>query len=281
MYSYISALDTHNKTFKKKNKPRYVFLKGQARLNRNNNQKSPGLNITRHYLGMINKSNFGIITNHLSFHNLRTIKRPSKPLNSYASTNRLVPILNSDRESKYQTIPLHQYDSNNAKEKDNYYRETFTKFFRDKMKMSYVHKRELKKTDAIFNQTNYYQKPTVLYDQFDFNNLVKQYTVRESRDFLSSRDNVTLNQSQSHSLYKLKSTNTVNSSMTQREVIQLKKNSSQQSILPYEAKYIEKGVNVTGFFCDDSGDNILEDNDRKYGKTLLIGSKKKWLQKKS
>ena len=107
MYSYISALGTHNKTFKKKNKNRYVFLKGQAHLNRSSKEQSPGLNITRHYLGMINKSNFGMITNHLSFQNLRMIKRPSKPLNSYASTNRLVPILKSDRESKFQTIPLH------------------------------------------------------------------------------------------------------------------------------------------------------------------------------
>lgn len=250
MFSFISTIDgpfnnKKYKTVKTLNKPKYVLLKG-SHLSQKSRKNQANLIITHHYLGMINQSNFGILTNHLQIDNFKQNQKDS--IKSKFVNKKIVSVIN---QTKFKAIPINQNSQGSEKNK---FLQTFNQFFNNKIKLNTFTR--YNSNNNIFNKTIDNTSRSIEGEKSFWRNQHSERYLRKN----------TLN----HSLRKI-------SGNTLREVITLRKSSSQHAILPYETKYIEKGVNVTGFFNDDesnlSGDQVSENH---FNQGLLIGAKKKW-----
>ena len=251
MISFISTIhgSFHNKkykTIKTPNKPKYVLLKG-SHISQNNKKNQTSLIITHHYLGMINKSNFGILTNHLQFDNYK--HHQNNLIKSKFANEKIVSVI---EQSKFKTIPINQHETENEK---NVFRQTFNQFFTDKIKLNSFTR--FNSNNNIFNKTIVNTSRGTEGERVFWKNQYSERLLRKN----------TVNQSSRR----------ISGNTALREVITLRKASSQQSILPYETKYVEKGINVTGFFNDDEGSLSGEQvNEHRFNQGLLINSKKKW-----
>ena len=248
----------------KKHNIQIVKLKGNNNLKNNLNVNR--LKISTHYLGEIDKKNFGITSAKLNVNMLKKIEKENEILKktnnkeikskahlSYFHTPR--KLINSNNESfifKFDKIDIPKYNSNLSCENIKFRFSGSSKVFKNILLKTYYNKRafsdfKLKKSEikkrnnSNFFNNNYFE---------EFENLYKYDNYFNKSKMKNHSRNLNFN---SHPLKNVRSI--------------LSKNFS-QVIFPYEVKYkkIKSNYFFNDSFSDEKSNNLLKSNNFKFRK---------------